>query len=387
MTGPVRDRLSWMVYLQLGFYGYFLYAFTPTTPLLREELGVSRSQGGLYGTALASGAIITGLFGTRLVTRFGRGRLLWAGVAVLVAGTAGYALGPTYVLTLVGAMTCGIGGALLLNTANAVLMDARGEQGPAALSEANATGAGVGIVAPLVVGGAEAVGLGWRAGLLVVAVLAVAVFATFRRVVVPAPTPTDPALSIAGSTHLPVRYWVTWVVLVCVIGIEFCLSMWSPDLLRTRLGLSGGASTAAWSGALVGLFLSRLAGGRLAVRFSLDRLLTQALVVVLVGFAMFWAAGPVWLAVVGLGVCGLGLGLLFPLTMGRAVRAAKGRSDLASARASIGAGIAVGLGPLALGAAADHVGTHTAFLVVPGLAVVAMAGLAISREPRAVPAF
>ena len=57
---------------------------------------------------------------------------------------------------------------------------------------------------------------------------------------------------------------------------------------------------------------------------------------------------------------------------------ASGRSDLASARASLGVGIAVGVGPFLLGALADAFGTHNAFLVVPGF--LALAALCVRRS-------
>ena len=35
----IRDRLTWTVYLQLAIYGYFLYSFTPSVNLLRDDEG------------------------------------------------------------------------------------------------------------------------------------------------------------------------------------------------------------------------------------------------------------------------------------------------------------------------------------------------------------
>ncbi|MGH8894974.1 MAG: MFS transporter, partial [Actinomycetes bacterium] len=59
MSGPrlERDRLTWVTYLQLGSYGYFLYGVGPSLSLLRDELDISRTVAGLHGTALAVGAL------------------------------------------------------------------------------------------------------------------------------------------------------------------------------------------------------------------------------------------------------------------------------------------------------------------------------------------
>lgn len=378
-----RHRLTWLAYFGLGLYGFFLYGFGPTTPLVREELGISRTLGGLYGTALAVGAVVAGIAGTAPVRRVGRRALLWGSTAGLSAGVVLYTLGGSFPVTLLGALVCGTTGSWIVTVANASLMDEQGPAGPAALSEGNAAAAGIGTLAPLVVGAAVAVGLGWRAGLLTVVLLAVVLFAAFRTVAIPDGAPVDPAAHPDGAGRLPRDYWITWGVLVCVIAIEFCLALWAADLLRTRTGLGPAGATAAWSGALVGVFLSRLLGGRLAERYAVDALLLAALAVLTAGFALFWvptAPGP---AVAGLFVCGLGLGLLFPLTMARAIAAAPGRSDLAATRASLAAGLAAGLVPFLLGVTADRRGTHTAFLIVPLLVGLAVLGLLVSRRAAA----
>ena len=50
-----RDRLTWLVYLQLGCFGYFLYGFGPTVSLLRDEQGISRTLSGLHGDGARDG--------------------------------------------------------------------------------------------------------------------------------------------------------------------------------------------------------------------------------------------------------------------------------------------------------------------------------------------
>lgn len=380
--GPrlVRDRLTWAGYLLLGLWAFFLYGFGPTVPLVGDELGVSRALSGLHGTAMAVGAVVAGLAGTAVVARFGRRLVLWSGALGISAGLLLYVGGGSLPVTLAGALVAGTAGSFLVNTVNAVLADDHGPAAPAALSQANATASGVGTVAPLVVGAAVAVGLGWRAGLLVLLPLTAAVYLSFRTVPVPEPLPVHHDAHPGGVRRLPGAFWVSWGVLVCVIAIEFCLSLWSGDLLRTRFALPSGYATASWGAVLAGMTVSRLLGSRWTARHAVDDLLLRSLGVLLVGFTVFWAAPMAWLAVVGLVVAGLGMGLQYPLTIGRALRASAGRTDLASARASLGAGLAVGLGPFALGALADSFSVRAAFLLVPALALAAMAGLLASRR-------
>jgi fucose permease len=71
-------------------------------------------------------------------------------------------------------------------------------------------------------------------------------------------------------------------------------------------------------------------------------------------------------------VLGLGVALLYPLTLGFAIGAAGERGDTASARFMLAAGIAIASMPVLLGALADEVGLHRAHLMVPGLVALAL---------------
>jgi MFS family permease len=61
MTQPfIRDRFTWLTYLLLAFYGYFLNILGPITPFLKDELELSYTVSSLHFTAFASGiAILT----------------------------------------------------------------------------------------------------------------------------------------------------------------------------------------------------------------------------------------------------------------------------------------------------------------------------------------
>jgi hypothetical protein len=60
----VRDRTTWLIYAQLGIYGYFLYGFGPVVPLLRDEEHTSRAVASLHSAALAVGAVVGGSLAT-----------------------------------------------------------------------------------------------------------------------------------------------------------------------------------------------------------------------------------------------------------------------------------------------------------------------------------
>ncbi|MGN6332744.1 MAG: MFS transporter [Motilibacteraceae bacterium] len=379
--GLTRDRLTWLVYLHLAVYGWFLYGFTPAVPLLRDDQGTSNGVSGLHGTALAAGAVVAGLVGQQVIARVGRGGAMRLGLAALCAGVLLFTLSPALPGTLMGALVAGTGGSLVVNVHSPVLTDHHELAGPAAIGEANALAAATGILSPLVLGAATATVVGWRGGLLVTVVLAAVVLTVGTRTSVPAASlPTAAAGVPAG--RLPRPYWAAWTVLVLCISVEFSMTIWSSDLLRSRVGFSAGAAAAGVTAIVAGMTAGRFTGSRLALAIAPDRLLLAALLVTAGGFAVFWSSTVGWLSLAGLVVTGLGIAMQFPLGIARAIAASGGRPDAATSRASLGAGLAIGLGPFVLGALADHLGTHRAFLLVPALLAAAATVLLASTRRR-----
>lgn len=367
MPGLEHDRLTWLTFTQLGVYGYFLYGFGPSVPLLRDELGVSNAVSGLHGTALAVGSVAAGVGWPVLAGRLGRPRTLRVGLLGLAAGALAYCLAPVLPGTLAGALAAGFFGSLVVTGSTVVLAARHGSAAPAAISEANAVAAGTGLIGPLLVGAGVSAGFGWRPGVLVAAVAAVTVWVVSVRAGRPGPTTTTVAAAEDAPGPLPARYWLAWTVLVLCIGVEFAMTFWAADGLREHTGASPAAATAGVTAIVAGMFAGRLAGGRLALRVRPGRLLLGAVGLTAAGFAVFWVSTATVPALAGLAACGLGISLQFPLGAALAVAASGGRPDRGAGRLSFAAGLASGIAPFVLGALADRVGTHTAFLLVPAL--------------------
>jgi predicted MFS family arabinose efflux permease len=383
--------VTWTLYGLYAVYGFFLYAFGPSVPLLRDEQRISDTLAGLHGTALACGTVVAGMVGERVVHRWGRRRILWASVAGLCAGVV-VLCGPAITaLTLAGAVVAGAFGSTLINVDGAALAEHHGPAAPPALSEANASGSGVGLLAPLLIGAAVSLGLGWRTGMLVLLPFAAGVALFGWRAPIPDPPRAATTETSGRGGRLSTAFWWTWVALVLCVALEFCLTIWCSDVLEQRTGLSSGVAATGVAAVVVGLTVGRLAGSPLTQRREPAWLLVRSIGLYLAGFAVFWTSTIAWLSFAGLFVCGLGLALLFPLSLVRALAFSDRRPDLAMARSALGAGLAVGVGPFVLGALADVVGTHRAFLIVPGLAAAAVAGVALggraaAREGRSVAA-
>lgn len=376
MSSPVlvRDRLTWLAYGLLAAFGYFFYGFGPVVPLLHEEQGTSRGVAGLHATAFAVGGLVAATAMPHLVRRFGRQVLAWAGLAGLSTAALGFWTVHALWLTLPLAAIASAFGALIVNTALATMSEHHGPAGPAAISEGNAVGAAVGLVAPLVIGATVAAGLGWRPGLAAVAWVGVlvAVAALAFRVRIPAALPLPEA---ATRGRLPGAFWLVWCCLIATGSVEVCLNLWVADVLRTHSHTSPGLATAAVSVIIAGMVVGRFAGGRVLLRWPARQVLLGALALSTVGFGVFWSAPVPWLAVGGLVLLGLGNATHFPIGMALAVIHSGGQPDLALSRATYALSLAFGVAPFALGVVADFVGPHTAFLMVPAFLLTA-AGLA-----------
>jgi predicted MFS family arabinose efflux permease len=378
-----RDRLTWSIYSYLALWGWFLYSFGPSVPLIREEQGTTRAVAGLHGTALATGALLAAALTVPVTRRLGRRRVLMLGTGIVVTGLVLLVAGRWTPWTIAACAVVGTGGSLALNTTSAVLSAHHHESGPAAISEANGVGAGVGVLAPVALGASIAVGLTWRGSIAIAIPLALLAFTLL------ATAPRHPALlggppPVAdGTSRLPLRFWPALGLLMCCVAVEFCTTYWIGDLLHQRTGVTPRVGAALVSVVIVGMAVGRALAARLTRLASLDALLGATIVVAACGWLVMWVATDVRVAAVGLLVTGLGLALQFPLSISRLMAVSGGRLDAATGWASLGAGLASGVAPFALGALADAVGPHRGFLLVPVLLSLAAVMLLAPRARTA----
>jgi MFS family permease len=370
---PAHDLTTWLAFLLIGLFNFVLTALGASTERLRRDLDVSRSLVGLHATCFAAGLVVTGLAGNRLNLRFGRDRVVAAGATGMAAAALLLAGGRTAWVTLPAAFAMGAAGSLLLVTLPALLADRHGDRAARILTEANAMASLFAAVAPSLVGAAVAVGLGWRAALVLGSLVLVGTAAVFLQVSqgTPAVAPDAGPASRSAVGRLPAGYWPWWATLVLSVCVEFSFVFWTADALRT--GVAAAPALAAGAVAVFELALAagRLAGARLLRRSGDLRLLRLGLITGGLGFALFWSSRSLWPALAGLAVAGLGVALLYPISLAAAIRAGKGRSDLASARATLGSGVAIGVAPFVLGLLADAEGVRLAYLVVPLLLLAA----------------
>ncbi|MER5605653.1 MFS transporter [Micromonospora tulbaghiae] len=207
MPRLTRDRITWLTYAQLGLWGFFLYGFGPVVPLLRDEQGTSAAVAGLHSTGIAVGALAGGALFAPAARRLGRGPAIWLGLAGVAVGVTALGLLRPLPATLAAVAVIATFGMMVVSGVSVVLTARHGPAAPAALTEANAACAGMGILAPLTIGATVDAGLGWRplmaveVGLITLVALAALTF----RVRGPRRAPADAAAGMPVPVAAPTR--------------------------------------------------------------------------------------------------------------------------------------------------------------------------------------
>jgi len=358
-----RDRFTWLAYLLLAFYGFCLNLLGPITPFLKADLKLSYAASSLHFTAFAVGILLVGLGGHLATRRLGRGRSLWTGAFGLSLGAVLLMLGRSPCVTITAAFLMGLLGSLILVIVPSALSDRHGALRTVAFSEANVVASCVATTAPLLVGWSVRAFGSWRPALCMAVLTPVLLHFGFRTAGL-SEAPSAPAQALPRQDSLPFRFWVHWLAIVFAVSAEFCMISWSADYLEKAQGMPKGDAALALSLFLAAMIIGRLTGSRLVQFHSAARLVAASILAAGTGFAMFWLAGSVQLALSGLFLTGLGIASLYPLILALAMGAAGDHTVLASARATLASGTAILALPLLLGRLADSVGIRQAFLVV-----------------------
>ncbi|WP_372594493.1 sugar MFS transporter [Actinotalea sp.] len=387
----VRDRFTLSLYAPFIAWGWFLYAFSPAVPLIAVEQGISRGVAGLHGTGMALGSVVTGLTSHAMTRRIGRRGQAVVGAGLTALGVALLLTVPVTVVTVLACVVAGAGGTYLVTAAQPALLQHQKRFGTAAVTEGNALGAAVGLLAPLALGAFVAAGLGWRPAVSIEIVLAVAVAMLVLRL------PRGGALGhgesvavpVASATAVRVRFprafWLYWTAMVSGVAVEFATTFWASDLVIQQTDAPASVAAASVSALVLGMATARFVVGPLSTHRSPGGLLLVGFAVAGLGWILLWTATSPVVAVLGLVVTGLGFGTHYPLAVALALGGSGGRPDAGQGLLTLGSGVAVGLAPFLLGGAADLVGPHQAFLLVPAILAVGGTAVAIAIKDDAKP--
>lgn len=375
-----RDRATWIAYLATAGYIWGLYGMGPALLLIRDETGMSRTLASLHTSSMAVGFLIVGVVGARLTAALGRRRALDVGMLGSSVGVLLLVFGGTPALSLPGALLMGFAGSIVLNTQGAFLALHHGPLGPSAMGEQNAAGGLAGLLAPLSLGVIAASAVNWRLAMLM-GPIAFGLVLLLRGRANDANAAARGTASASGTAQLPRSYWWAWAALALCVAVEFSFIMWAGDVLRVQTGASVALAAGGLTAVAGGIVLARVLIPVLLRALPLDRLFRLALLLPAIAWLPLWLSSSTAIAMGSMIVIGFGIGLHYPLGIARMVLRADGHADLATNRSAFASAIAIGLAPLGLGALADAVGVHTAFVAIPVLLVLATASTVTKRTP------
>jgi predicted MFS family arabinose efflux permease len=300
---------------------------------------------------------------------------------MITMGITTFCVGPVWPVTLGGAALAGIGGALLAVVMPAVISDHHKEHRAAAFAAVNGAVGLTAVTYSLVVGGALALHWSWRPPYLILTALIVLILTA---VAWPVDVPESVHHTNFTLAHLGDRdVVVPWLHLLNAIFPEMATAVWAATYLK-EVGHASGGLAAAMAGAFgVAMFASRQVVPQV-IRVLGAAAVSCCFIILAIGSLVMVFGGGLVPRVVGLAIVGLGAGPLYPLDVDRLYLAAEHRIDPVSLGAicMLAAGIAITLGPLALGVLADSIGLKRALLIVPASCALG----AITQWRRASPA-
>ena len=376
MRGP------WISISYLAVWGYLLYGIGSATPYLRADLHLTDFEAGLHASALAVGVLAAGFSADAIARVIRPGGLFDLAVASIVAGIVLVALAPFLAVSLVGAFLLGLGGGTLGTQVNVHLVRSGGDDSRRLIGQAGAVTMITAASAPLAIGLATSGLHAWRAA-LILPIVAFLVLTALR----PRDSSRGRPVRVPRA-KLPTPYWFAWLLLVLGVSIEFSFVVWGSTIVGRRTGVSDADATL-----LASLFVAGMFGGRAAVgrgfggRRSPRLVLSAGLIMAMLGAGLVWISTEPALSALGLFLGGVGTAGLWPVGLAVAFASSPGAQLEASARATLGSGLAVLVAPSALGLASDAIGVVSAWLIIIALAAVALAVLAVTpRQPTGSPA-
>jgi MFS transporter, CP family, cyanate transporter len=360
-----------------------LLAIGPLLPLIRPDLELSATLGGLLTTIPVLCMGVFAPFGPRVAARLGPRTALAACLGLIAAFGIVRALVPAYPLVLLA--TFGIGVAIgIAGAIPSMIVSGRVSARPALGTGAYAGGivAGstlsAGLAVPLAVGG------DWRLSLLVLSVASILSVIAFL-VLVPGEGRTGPVRTRA--IRLPWRSVTGWL-LVAAFGLQsvlyYGIVAWLPNAFVER-----GWSTAD-AGALVALFNGVGLVTTIGIPLVADRLgarrpqlVLAATVAVLMMVAIIVFPGFAYLSVA---LLGLALGMVFPLVLTLPLDVTDEPDQVGSVAALmlLGGYVLSSLGPFVLGIVRDASGNFTASLWLLVAIAVLLVGCCLLLTPARV---
>lgn len=341
--------------------GWCIGGLGPVLILGARDLEVPRYQLSWLGSAFGFGLLGAGVLGRRIL-RHGAEPVTRVGAVLVGLGVALLAFGSTVPMLTAGGLLQGAGcSAFLIATPALIGIDDR----PRRLAVAVGASSIAGLVAPAAIALTDQVLPTGRI------VLVAAVFWLAPVALLPLRAPQGlgfdrpPTASNIGAGTMSQDTWVRWWVIVLAVSAEFFFWTWGAARL-----VDGGAAIDRASG-LAAAFAIGMAVGRIIGPRSLRSLGPIHLSALTTGFAAIVVTLqlPIPVLVCALFLAGLGVAVLYPVSLARLLDAPGLSEERLIALAAFASGVAITVTPTVLGLFDRAIDVRLAFALVPVLMV------------------
>ena len=325
-----------------------------------RDLDVPRHQLSWLGSAFGIGLLGVGVLGRRIL-QHGVEPVTRIGSILVIAGVTFLAFGTSLPMLIIGGLLQGVGCAVFLIATPALI----GVQDRAKrLAIAVGASSIAALLAPGAIALADQVLETGRVALIVPAFWLTAI--AVRRLRTPEGLGIDrPQAAMGTDGRMTGDSWRRWLVIVLAVSAEFCFWTWGAARL-----VDGGAELDTASG-LAAAFAIGMAVGRIIGPRSLGSLGPVQLSALTTGIAavIVMVDAPIPILVGGLFLAGLGVAVLYPVTLTRLLDDPALSEERLIALAAFASGIAITITPTVLGFLDRVIAIQLAFGLVPLLAV------------------
>lgn len=350
--------------------GFLFGTLFSRLPALREQHALSHGEIGLLLLCSTLGLFVMQPVAGALAARLGSRPVIVLGALAYSCGLVPIAFAPSTAALAPAFVLIGMGSGMLDVSMNVQGVAIEVRLGRPILASLHAAFSFGGLAGALVGSLAAAVNVGLEAHFTTAAVGGVGIALTARRRLI------DEHAGAAAKRPLwarPTRRLAALGALAfCVLLAEGAVNDWIALYFKEHLGATSSIAAIALATFSLAEAIGRLAGDRATVEFGASRLARRASLVGAVGFSFALAVGGPALAGLGIVATGLGVAVLFPLTLRAAARQPGGSGPAIAAVSSLGY-IGFVVGPPLIGGVAELTSLRAALLIVVATFVVAAA--------------
>jgi fucose permease len=308
--------LIYIAFISLGLPDALLGA---VWPVMQKEFQVPFGFAGLASMLISGGTILSSIFSSRILRRFGTGLVTAVSVALTALALFGFAAAPSFWWLLLAAVPMGLGAGAVDSGLNSFVAEHYESRHMSWLHSFWGIGA---LTGPLLLSSLLARGASWRHAYLAIALLQSALVAglflalpLWKKVRWRGSAPAAQAEAPHRALFFPLKVKGVKLALAAFFsycGIEATMGLWGGSFLFRTKGLEP-ATAAAW----VSSFYASITAGRFVTGFITFKVSNQNLIragglVILAGLALMILPLSLPFTLAGFVLTGLGCAAIFP---------------------------------------------------------------------------